>query len=150
MSYAKYRPVTMVGQLLWDEHVRAYDKSVRHTKKPAQAVQDGAAVVQRELDRVFIRETFPVVSMKALAGVMAVIFLIVFGIVYWKIRESGKVGKLMRSEAVAGYLFASPWIIGFLVFTLGPIIASIVFSFCDYDVLHDARWVGLYLQSSPK
>jgi len=144
MSYAKYRPVTMVGQLLWDEHVRAYDKSVRHTKKPAQAVQDGAAVVQRELDRVFIRETFPVVSMKALAGVMAVIFLIVFGIVYWKIRESGKVGKLMRSEAVAGYLFASPWIIGFLVFTLGPIIASIVFSFCDYDVLHDARWVGLY------
>jgi ABC-type sugar transport system permease subunit len=49
----------------------------------------------------------------------------------------------MRSEALAGYLFASPWIIGFLVFTIGPIIASIVFSFCDYDVLHQPRWVGV-------
>jgi len=49
----------------------------------------------------------------------------------------------MRGEARAGYLFASPWLIGFLVFTIGPVVASIVFSFCDYDVLHQARWVGV-------
>ncbi|MHB1457950.1 MAG: carbohydrate ABC transporter permease, partial [Armatimonadota bacterium] len=42
-----------------------------------------------------------------------------------------------------GFLFASPWIIGFLVFTLGPILVSIILSFCDYDVLHAARWVGI-------
>jgi len=49
----------------------------------------------------------------------------------------------MRGEAAAGYLFASPWIIGVLVFTAGPIVASLIFSFCDYDVLHPARFAGL-------
>jgi len=58
-------------------------------------------------------------------------------------RRTGRVGSLMRSEAVAGYMFASPWLIGFLILTIGPIVASIVFSFCDYDVLHQARWFGL-------
>jgi multiple sugar transport system permease protein len=32
--------------------------------------------------------------------------------------------------------------IGFLVFTLGPMLASLFFSFTQYDVLNDARWVG--------
>ncbi|MBP6963818.1 MAG: sugar ABC transporter permease [Armatimonadetes bacterium] len=60
-----------------------------------------------------------------------------------KLREYGPIGKLGQGEAIAGYLFAAPWILGFLVFTIGPIVASIIFSFCDYDVLHAARWVGL-------
>jgi len=40
-------------------------------------------------------------------------------------------------------MFASPWLTGFLLFTLGPIIVSLILSFCDYDVMHPARWVGL-------
>jgi multiple sugar transport system permease protein len=58
-------------------------------------------------------------------------------------RREGSVHPLLRSEARAGYLFALPWIFGFLVFLLGPMLASVVFSFCDYDVLHPARWAGL-------
>jgi multiple sugar transport system permease protein len=34
-----------------------------------------------------------------------------------------------RREAIAGYLFITPWIIGFLVFTLGAMIYSLVISF---------------------
>ena len=34
-----------------------------------------------------------------------------------------------RREALAGYLFISPWIIGFLLFTLGAMIYSLVISF---------------------
>jgi multiple sugar transport system permease protein len=44
---------------------------------------------------------------------------------------------------VAGYLFASPWLIGFLVFTGGPIVVSLVLSFCRYDVLHEPRFTGV-------
>ena len=50
---------------------------------------------------------------------------------------------MAKQEAVAGYLMASPWIIGFLILTAGPIIASILLAFCDYDVLHAPRYVGL-------
>ncbi len=51
--------------------------------------------------------------------------------------------KASVKESLAGYLFIGPWVVGFLVFTLGPILASIYLSFTDYDVLNPAQWVGL-------
>ncbi len=39
-----------------------------------------------------------------------------------------------RREAVAGYLFILPWIIGFLIFTLGTMIYSLVISFSHYNL----------------
>jgi multiple sugar transport system permease protein len=42
--------------------------------------------------------------------------------------------KYNRREAIAGYLFISPWIIGFLVFTLGAMIYSLVISFSNYNL----------------
>ena len=50
---------------------------------------------------------------------------------------------LGRREAIVGYLMLSPWIIGFLVFTLGPMIASLYFSFCDYKVIKPPQFIGL-------
>src|SRR5687768_8979795 len=48
-----------------------------------------------------------------------------------------------RREAIGGYLFILPWIIGFLVFTLGPIIASFYFSLTHYQVVKPPVWAGL-------
>ena len=42
-----------------------------------------------------------------------------------------------------GYLFIAPWLIGLVVFTVGPFIASLYLSFTDWRVLGAARWVGL-------
>lgn len=47
-------------------------------------------------------------------------------------------------EALQGYLFISPWVIGFLVFTLGPMLASLYYSFTHYNVQTSPRWSGLY------
>jgi multiple sugar transport system permease protein len=41
-----------------------------------------------------------------------------------------------------GLAFISPWIVGFLAFTLFPVCASVYFSFCDYDVLTKPVWIG--------
>jgi multiple sugar transport system permease protein len=41
-----------------------------------------------------------------------------------------------------GLLFMSPWIIGFGVFMLYPVLASFYFSFCDYSVLEPPVWIG--------
>ena len=51
--------------------------------------------------------------------------------------------RMARREAIAAYVFISPWIFGFLVFTAGPMIASLYFSFTDYNVLQPPNWVGL-------
>lgn len=45
-------------------------------------------------------------------------------------------------EVRIGLLFISPWIVGFLAFTLYPVLASIYYSFCDYDVLSRPVWIG--------
>ncbi len=42
-----------------------------------------------------------------------------------------------------GYLFLLPWLIGFLVLTLEPILASLYLSFTDYDMINAPFWVGL-------
>ncbi|MHB0876302.1 MAG: carbohydrate ABC transporter permease [Anaerolineae bacterium] len=42
-----------------------------------------------------------------------------------------------------GYGLASPWIVGFLVFTLVPTISSIYLSFTTYDVFTPPKWVGI-------
>lgn len=48
-----------------------------------------------------------------------------------------------RREAVAGYLFISPWFIGFIVLFVGPILASFVLSFTDWNIVSSPTWVGL-------
>lgn len=47
-----------------------------------------------------------------------------------------------RREAVAGYLFISPWIVGFIVFFAGPIIASFILSFTRWNIVGTPEWVG--------
>ena len=54
-----------------------------------------------------------------------------------------RLGPQARREERAFYLFILPWIIGFLAFTLLPVIASLFYSFNYYDILTPARWCGV-------
>jgi multiple sugar transport system permease protein len=49
---------------------------------------------------------------------------------------------MARREAISGYLFIAPWLIGFFTLTLGPMIASLVLSFADYAVITTPEFVG--------
>lgn len=48
-----------------------------------------------------------------------------------------------RRERWVGWLFALPWVIGFSVFLLYPLLASIYYSLCDYSVLRPPIFIGL-------
>ncbi len=50
---------------------------------------------------------------------------------------------MRRREAIAGYLFILPWLIGLIVFTAYPILATVYFSFTDYNIIQPPHWVGL-------
>lgn len=41
-----------------------------------------------------------------------------------------------------GWLFASPWILGFLLWTAGPMIASLFIAMSEWDLVSEPRWVG--------
>ena len=51
--------------------------------------------------------------------------------------------KRARRDLCNGLLFASPWIIGFVVFTAYAIAASLYYSFCRYDILTPPHWIGI-------
>lgn len=62
-------------------------------------------------------------------------------------RESTSVNqrrnRLARAEAIAGYLFILPWLLGFGFFLAGPMIASLYFSFTQYELVKPPTWTGL-------
>ena len=53
------------------------------------------------------------------------------------------VGQWLNQEHVAGVVCTSPFIIGFLLFLVVPMMLSGYYSFCDYDILSAPKWVGL-------
>ena len=147
------RPVTPVGQLLWRQQVRAYQAAVGH-KYAAQARatgQDEIALalttmqepVQRQLDELQRPPPPHVVDWRPYIGTYAaVVVLLLVAVVVVSRRRRRTHGYRMR-ETGAALFFASPWLLGFAVLTGGPIIFSIVLSFTRYDVLTEARYVGL-------
>jgi multiple sugar transport system permease protein len=50
-------------------------------------------------------------------------------------REAGRDNK-------AGYLFLLPWLIGLVVITIGPMLASLYLSFTNYSLIQAPRWIG--------
>ena len=50
--------------------------------------------------------------------------------------------KLARREAIEGYLFILPWILGFLLFRFGPMLYSLFLSFTDYAARGAPKLIG--------
>ena len=142
LPLAKYRPVTFVGQTLWDAHVRAFEQAVAHAQTPKAVLEEQQKLVQTELDKAFAREKLPLFPMGIPVAGCVVAALIALGFGLYRAKQIVGKSRMAKHEAVAGYLMASPFLIGFLLLTAGPIVASMIFAFCDYDVLHPARYVG--------
>jgi len=48
-----------------------------------------------------------------------------------------------RKKNIAGYLFILPWLIGFCLFTAGPILFSIFLSFHEWHIFDKMKWIGI-------
>ena len=46
-------------------------------------------------------------------------------------------------DAISGYLYILPWLLGFVFFTFGPMVASLVLSFFEYNAVSTPRWIGI-------
>ncbi len=61
-------------------------------------------------------------------------------------RTGSRIGPLSRNarnEERAAYLFLLPWLLGLLIFTGGPILASLAISLTNWNLLNPPQWVGL-------
>ncbi|MBJ9989602.1 carbohydrate ABC transporter permease [Paenibacillus sp. S28] len=51
--------------------------------------------------------------------------------------------RLRDNEHLTGYVFTSPFVLGFLIFTLYPVLSSLYYSFTDYNLMEASNWLGL-------
>ncbi|WP_251549021.1 carbohydrate ABC transporter permease [Neobacillus muris] len=58
------------------------------------------------------------------------------------IQPISKKGRSIK-ENLTGYAFISPFVIGFLAFTLIPIVTSLYLSFTNYNLFSTPKWIGL-------
>lgn len=57
----------------------------------------------------------------------------------WK---TERLSRFMNRDNTVGYVFIAPFIIGFLFFTLYPLLHSLYLSFTSYSGLNEAKWIG--------
>jgi len=169
IPYSRYRPVTPVGQRLWNEHVIAMENACyqeRSGMNPRQALDFGAANVQRDLDKFFSPQPGrPMRNWQWFYLLYAVLIIALAGAAYlWdtKLAFRRRLGRWLRISRAAdtdivegtkgGYFrrqwwsaltCAAPWIIGFLIFGGGPMLFSFIISFTDYDILRPPLFTGL-------
>jgi multiple sugar transport system permease protein len=48
-----------------------------------------------------------------------------------------------KRDAIEGYLFIAPWLVGFFGITLIPMLATFFLSFTSYDLMSPPQWIGL-------
>jgi multiple sugar transport system permease protein len=59
-----------------------------------------------------------------------------------RLTNTWRLSRAERRNILLGLLFAAPWIIGFVGFTVIPLLASLYYSFTRYDLLTPPRWIG--------
>ena len=166
LPHARYRPVTPVGQLLWNQHVNAMEAALYKRLPPQDALDEGTAIVQRDLERLL--HPVPGKPIRWSWFFITYACLIVMGagaVFFWDTHPAfrrglgrlipfrrprltgvieGTSGGYFRKQWRGGWLCASPWIIGFIIFGGGPMLFSLLISFCDYDILNPPRFTGLH------
>jgi len=149
---ARIRPPSPIGQVLWNQHVRAMQAAINHVyaakaKNEDEEVQMALSNMQRgaqaQLDA-FLQPPPPTevnwsTYFWAYAGLIALCG--VAGVIAY--HRNRKIHNYRKGQVGAAMVFASPWLIGMVFLVGGPILFSIVTSFTRYDVLTPARYVGL-------
>ncbi len=59
------------------------------------------------------------------------------------VSKSRRFNRRFWRDTIQGYLFIGPVVLGLLIWTFGPMVASLIISFTDYPLLQSPKWVGL-------
>jgi len=115
---------------------------------PEQALRDSNARVQRSWDRLRSRRSIQpsAGALQAPRWLVGALGVVIAGLIARDYRARRRRGASQARELAAlakGLGFFSPWGIGLFVFVAYPVLASVVYSLCDYSLLSAPRFVGL-------
>ncbi|HEY3319820.1 MAG TPA: extracellular solute-binding protein [Planctomycetota bacterium] len=142
MKYSHYRPITPIGAAINDEMLRAVEWVSRGKLGSQEALDIATRESQKLLDQ-FLSETGGTrVNWPQLGWILGGLAALLIAVRAWSSYKRIRKLSLQRGEALAGYAFAAPAILGLIVFTLGPILATLMYSLMHYEILDSGTWVG--------
>lgn len=111
------------------------------TSTAEAAFARGEAELKPRLQQILRLESLPPFRWDLAVGGGA---LILGGLMLWLYGPKQRVNLTAaeKKENRAAYGFLTPWIIGTLVLTLGPMILSLLMSLSDWDIMAPAKWRG--------
>ncbi|HEY0866480.1 MAG TPA: extracellular solute-binding protein [Fimbriimonas sp.] len=108
---------------------------------PAEGLKIGTKEAQLRLDQLLREEKLPPFPWPAgIALGLAIIGGILLAI-YWPERKI-KYSYREKKESLTAYKFLAPWLIGLAVFTVGPMVLSLLMSVMNWDMIQPAQWRG--------
>jgi multiple sugar transport system permease protein len=109
---------------------------------PKEGLDEAQDMATARLNDMLKKESLPNLNWTGAIIAMVGIICAVLAWVYLPERRK-KLTKNLKSESRVAYWFLSPWIIGTLLFTLGPMLLSFIMSFTDWDIIMPAKARGL-------
>ncbi len=153
MPHTLYRPVTPIGQLLWEQQLEGVKAGLNHsfadqakargTDEMKLALAQAETKAQAQLNEVLSPPPPNVVNWWPWFATYAVLIALPFVAMWIAYRRYRVSHSYKPREIGAAILFLSPWIVLMIVFVAGPILFSVITSFTRYDVISPARYVGL-------
>ncbi len=173
LEHSRFRPVTPVGQRLWNAQIMAMEAAIYGRRTPQDALDYFSAMVQRDLDAILDPPPGIEISSWTWFFILYVGLLIAVVVLAYRwdtseglrnrfrmqrwlkplrllsggreidtIQLEGSKGSYFRAEWKNGVICALPFLIGFTVFTGGPLLFSVVISFSSFDGLNPAIFTG--------
>ncbi|MBN2210188.1 MAG: extracellular solute-binding protein, partial [Sedimentisphaerales bacterium] len=112
-----------------------------------QTVSEKLVVIDEMLNNAFeqARKKTPSFTIKVILPAIVLGMLVLMAPLYlrWIRRYSQKQTISGRHVGWIGYLFLSPWLCGVIFFVTGPILAALLLSFTDWNMIRSPNWMGL-------
>ncbi|WP_428390013.1 extracellular solute-binding protein [Mucisphaera sp.] len=112
---------------------------------PAEAAAEVERQWLAELASPLQTRDYPVMPWAWVGGAAVVLVGAVIFVGWWFARKQ-KLGAIDRAQERTGFLFIGPWLLGFVLFLLGPMVVSLLLSLTSWSAmapLSSARFVGL-------
>lgn len=143
IEYGRTTPVAPGYREVSDALARQIEQALKGQATPEVAL-NRASVKAQEILNVANEDVarYAPVPWGTVAVVTGVILALAVGAGTWYVLKHTRGSRKARREAITFYVFLLPWLVGFVVFTFGSTVASLLLSFCRWDILSPARFVG--------
>ncbi|MFN3167389.1 MAG: extracellular solute-binding protein [Phycisphaeraceae bacterium] len=112
---------------------------------PRQAADNVEALWANELESPLYSKPYPKMPWGKVVGITSACLLLALGVMVFSARRE-QLGTVSAAEQRTGWLFISPWVAGFLMLVIGPIVLALLLSLTKWSAmapLSEARFVGL-------